>query len=128
MSKPNEEGDAPPSSSVYSQLLATATAAKGDERMEPTLAAMSAEKRAWLEGAIREMASDADPIRNLKAAISRLSRCASNTNDLNELAAAVEALRDLICDLDLAADFCKLDGLVVLDKLLVSTCLGVSKN
>ncbi|KAI6188333.1 hypothetical protein M3Y98_00343500 [Aphelenchoides besseyi] len=59
----------------------------------------------------------ATEFRNLKAAISRLKRTGEG-DDLEELQQSVDALIDLVCDLDLALDFCKLEGLKIVEELL----------
>ncbi|KAI6242729.1 hypothetical protein M3Y99_00179200 [Aphelenchoides fujianensis] len=92
MSEKQPAGGEQPNSAVYSQLLAVATAAKADEKMDPNVAPMKEEDR-----------------KNLKAAMSRLQRSVDESPE--ELQQAVEGLIDLVCDLDLAGDFVKLGGL-----------------
>ncbi|KAI6196955.1 hypothetical protein M3Y94_01168500 [Aphelenchoides besseyi] len=113
--KPDEQPSK--TSEVYTQLLAVATASKNGEKMDPTVPPMNEENRQWLESALKEMSQYSDPVRNLKAAISRLKRTGEG-DDLEELQRSVDALIDLVCDLDLALDFCKLEGLKIVEELL----------
>lgn len=71
-----------------------------------------------------------NPVKQIKEIINHLERILSTSNNLtnlneqmfNELTILIkESLFDLICDLDLAADFCKVGGLDVVKKFLCNS-------
>jgi hypothetical protein len=106
---------------VYGQLLGLATAAKGDEKMDPSITPMKEEDRKWLENALQELASEADPIKKLKSLIAKLMNYKHETEeDLATLTNTVDSLIDLVCDLDFALNFVQLSGLKVIEDLIVS--------
>jgi len=104
-----------------STLLALATEAKGEEPMNAEVPPMAPHDRQWLEAALREIASDSDPIKNLKRQMARLNQLTdltSSSSSSDEIQLAFDDLTDSICDMDLALDFCKLDGLSIVKRML----------
>lgn len=74
-----------------------------------------------LENALDELACEADPVKKLKALLAQLMDYKHETEeDLVTLTNVVDSLIDLVCDLDVALDFCKLNGLKVIEELMVS--------
>lgn len=74
-----------------------------------------------LENALNEIACEADPVKKLKSLIAKLMNYTHETEeDLVTLTNIVDALVDLVCDLDFALVFCQLSGLSVIEGLLVS--------
>ncbi|CAD5212353.1 unnamed protein product [Bursaphelenchus okinawaensis] len=106
---------------AFGQLLALATTAQGDRETDQSIPPMSEDNRKWLEQAMTDFTKDSDPIKKLKCRIANLKDVDVSKGDSEvkeELVVAVDNLINLVCDIDLALDFCKLDGLnVVMDIL-----------
>ncbi|CAD5216590.1 unnamed protein product [Bursaphelenchus xylophilus] len=106
---------------AYGQLLALATTAQGENETDRSIKPLNEDDRKWLEEALTEFAKDSDPIRKLKARIANLKDVDLEKNDeelKEELDLAVINLIDLVCDLDLALDFCKLGGTRIVEDIL----------
>ncbi|KAH7727069.1 hsp70-binding protein 1-like protein [Aphelenchoides avenae] len=105
----------------YKKLLQIATAAKGDEPWDPNVKPMPEEDRKWLEGALQELASDTDPIKQMKKIMSQLDTFQEpKPEDVEPVGQIVEDLIDLVCHIDIAVDFCKLGGLHLIHRFLSS--------
>lgn len=74
-----------------------------------------------LENALKEMACEADPSKKLKSLISDLMNFEHKTEeDLIKLTNIVDSLIDLVCQIDFALYFVRMNGLKVLEDLIVS--------
>lgn len=134
----------------YRKLLALATSAKGDEPWDHNVQPMGEDvsrdtvctrmfrhrsrisvkvacsittllqDRKWLEEALREMASDSDPIKQMKKLMTELDKYQQpKQEDAAQIGLLVEDLIDLVCHIDIALDFCKLGGLHLLHRFMV---------
>jgi hypothetical protein len=81
---------------AYGKLLAVATTAEGDEKMDQRIAPLAGEDRQFLESAIHEFAINSDPIRKLKHLISQLQQ---QTPETDEEYATLEGIVDSLIDL-----------------------------
>lgn len=61
-----------------------------------------------------------DPVRHMTKHIEQLKSIGKSKNDIDSITEIVDNLEELVCDIDCAADFCKLGGLVEIIRLLVS--------
>lgn len=79
--------------------------------------------RAFIEKAVCEAARMSDPVRQMYELIGKLKLIENPSNDdLEVVAKIVDDLEDLVCDIDCAADFCKLGGLLEVIRLLKTDC------
>uniref|UniRef100_A0AAF5PXL6 Nucleotide exchange factor Fes1 domain-containing protein n=1 Tax=Wuchereria bancrofti TaxID=6293 RepID=A0AAF5PXL6_WUCBA len=81
---------------------------------------MSKQDQKFVENAMAEAMHLTDPVRHMTKYIEQLKLI--RNNDVDSVAEIVDNLEELICDIDCAADFCKLDGLVEVIRLLKSNC------
>lgn len=110
-------------------------------RQRADVAQISSEDQQWLKAALAD-AMLSDPVKQLKAILERLKellpKVAPTTttklgghgdeikvggdedNGVAQVMKTMDDLTDLICDMDLALDYCKLGGLELLRKYLVS--------
>jgi hypothetical protein len=78
---------------------------------------------------LSEFALNSDPVKKLKSLIAHLMNYKHETaEDLVTLDNIVNSLVDLVCDLDMALDFCKLNGLKAIEDLLVNILINLCKN
>ncbi|KAL3994496.1 hypothetical protein ACH3XW_21960 [Acanthocheilonema viteae] len=80
---------------------------------------MSKQDQKFVENAMAEAMSCSDPVRHMKKNIEQL-KLITKTNDVDSVTQIVDNLEELVCDIDCAADFCKLGGLVEVIRLLKS--------
>lgn len=70
---------------------------------------------------MQSLVKESDPIRQMKEIIQELNEIENpSTSDVEKVEILYEKLTNLVCDIDLALDFCKLDGLSLVDKYLKS--------
>lgn len=116
---------------VYGQLLGLATAAQGGRETDKSVNPLSDDERRWLDDAIQTFTKQADPIAHMKRGLAKLKTINLDEEDPEVLKEKLEVpvveLLDLVCDLDLALDFCTLGGVAILDDIFaknkdISTC------
>lgn len=61
-----------------------------------------------------------NPVKHMIKNIEQLKLIPKTKNDVGNVTEIVDNLEELVCDIDCAADFCKLGGLVEVIRLLVS--------
>lgn len=70
---------------------------------------------------MRHIVKETDPILQMKEYINQLNEIENPTeDDTDRVEELYEKLTNLVCDMDFALDFCKLDGLDLVKKFLVS--------
>uniref|UniRef100_A0A915PW64 Nucleotide exchange factor Fes1 domain-containing protein n=1 Tax=Setaria digitata TaxID=48799 RepID=A0A915PW64_9BILA len=109
----------------WSKLLCLAQSAN-DGSGDKSSQLMSTEDRKFVESAMAEAVQLTDPVKHMTKYIEQLKLMKDpSKDDVNIIAEIVENLEDLVCDIDLAADFCKLGGLVEVIRILKSDCDSV---
>uniref|UniRef100_A0A183CM49 Fes1 domain-containing protein n=1 Tax=Globodera pallida TaxID=36090 RepID=A0A183CM49_GLOPA len=107
---------------VLNQLLAVATQAQGDSPADQThsFSQMPEEDRAWLEAALSHIAADSDPVKKLKRWMARLEEVGEPSEaNLGDIGDILEEIGDLVCDIDMAQCFCSLNGISLIQRLLL---------
>ncbi|KAK6104314.1 hypothetical protein QQG55_15805 [Brugia pahangi] len=103
----------------WTKLLCLAqSASDGNDGQSNQL--MSKQNQKFVENAMAEAMHSADPVRHMVKHIEQLKLI--RNNDVDSVAEIADNLEELICDIDCAADFCKLGGLVEVIRLLKSDC------
>uniref|UniRef100_A0A0M3I4H1 TOG domain-containing protein n=1 Tax=Ascaris lumbricoides TaxID=6252 RepID=A0A0M3I4H1_ASCLU len=79
--------------------------------------------RKFLESAISDLVEKSDPVRQMKTLISELKALKEPTSeDIDNLTAIIDALENIVCQVDAAVDFCTLGGLAEVQRLMSCKC------
>ncbi|VDM44928.1 unnamed protein product [Toxocara canis] len=106
---------------AWKDLMVMAQTAAGDTHGEPKQ--MSAEDRKFLENAMSDLVKKTDPVRQMQKLIGELKALEEPTgDDLDSLNNTVDALENIVCQVDAAVDFCKLGGLAEIMRLMDCKC------
>uniref|UniRef100_A0A9J2PNZ9 Nucleotide exchange factor Fes1 domain-containing protein n=1 Tax=Ascaris lumbricoides TaxID=6252 RepID=A0A9J2PNZ9_ASCLU len=106
---------------AWKDLMVAAQMVAGDTPGEPK--EMSAEDRKFLESAMSDMVEKSDPVRQMKTLISELKALKEPTSeDIDNLTAIIDALENIVCQVDAAVDFCTLGGLAEVQRLMDCQC------
>ncbi|CAG9538410.1 unnamed protein product [Cercopithifilaria johnstoni] len=81
---------------------------------------LSKQDQKFIENAVAEAMHLADPVKHLSKNIEQLKLIAKTEDDVTSIKQIVDNLEELVCDMDCAADFCKLGGLVEVIRFLKS--------
>lgn len=105
--------------SAWKDLFIAAQALGSSSRGEAKL--MSEEDRKFLEDAMGDVAQKSDPVRQMKLHIGELQKMEDPSDvDLENLESIVDALENIVCQIDCAVDFCKLGGVREIERFMAS--------
>uniref|UniRef100_A0A0R3RYM5 Fes1 domain-containing protein n=1 Tax=Elaeophora elaphi TaxID=1147741 RepID=A0A0R3RYM5_9BILA len=108
----------------WSKLLCLAQSANDGSRGQ-LCQLMSKQDQTFVENAMAEAMQLSDPVKHMTKRIKELKLIAGSEDDVDRVTQIVDNLEELVCDIDCAADFCKLGGLVEVIRLLKSGCDSV---
>ncbi|VDO37675.1 unnamed protein product [Onchocerca flexuosa] len=118
-----EQNDVP--QQCWSKLLCLAQSAN-DGSGGKSSQLMSKQDQKFVENAMAEAMHLTDPVRQMTTYIEQLKLIGKTSkNDVDNVKEIVDSLEELVCDIDCAANFCKLNGLVEVIRLLKSDCDSV---
>ncbi|EFO25449.2 hypothetical protein LOAG_03032 [Loa loa] len=103
----------------WTKLLCLAQSVNDGSDGEPSRL-MSKQDQKFVENALAETVHLTDPVKHMTEHIEQLKLIGKNKDDVDSIATVVDNLEELVCDIDCAADFCRLGGLVEVIRLLKS--------
>uniref|UniRef100_A0A8R1XN97 Nucleotide exchange factor Fes1 domain-containing protein n=1 Tax=Onchocerca volvulus TaxID=6282 RepID=A0A8R1XN97_ONCVO len=109
----------------WSKLLCLAQSANNGSG-EKSSQLMPKQDQKFVENAMAEAMHLTDPVRHMTKHIEQLKLIGKTSkDDVDNVKEIVDSLEELVCDIDYAADFCKLNGLVEVIRLMKSDCDSV---
>ncbi|VDK73638.1 unnamed protein product [Litomosoides sigmodontis] len=117
-----EQNITPPQ--CWSRLLCLAQSANGGSSGGPNQL-MSKQDQKFVENAMVEAVHSTNPVKHMLKNIEQLKLVPKTKSEIGNITEIVDNLEELVCDIDCAADFCKLGGLVEVIRLLKSDCDSV---